>query len=128
MPEQCFNNFGAGKISANGELLFLKLPTIYWFLSFSLYKKVLTPTSFVWGEGKLCLIWKDFYTYKISRDTSFLLPLLRRSRPKIPPFFLGGIFMSSEWEAQEIPELYCNVNPVTQEGTPPPLLSFERTK
>jgi hypothetical protein len=36
--------------------------------------------------------------------------------------------MSSEWEAQEIPELYCNVNPVTQEGTPPPLLSFERTK
>jgi hypothetical protein len=29
MPEQCFNNFGAGKISANGELLFLKLPTIY---------------------------------------------------------------------------------------------------
>jgi hypothetical protein len=58
MPRKCFNNFGAGKFSPNGELLFLWQPTIYWFWVFPCMRhkreKVLTPTSY---EGK------GFYAY-----------------------------------------------------------------
>jgi hypothetical protein len=59
-------------------------------LNFSLYETKEgkgSSSSFVWGERELCLLGKDLTPYKLI-DISFL-PLLR-SRPKIPPIFLGG--------------------------------------
>jgi hypothetical protein len=38
MPRQCFNNFGVGKISPNGELLFFETMDNLLILNFSLYE------------------------------------------------------------------------------------------